>query len=224
MYVRIGERIKKAREELRLSQAELGARMGVTATAINYYEKGKRKINIDDLIRLAGVTGKPVEYFLDGGGGAPVLKPGRPPAEGLEKIEDLAFLPVAGDVRAGIPVLAEQDITGFLPFPRQLAGTASFALRVRGDSMVGAGIEEGDLVLIRRQSHVDYEGQIVCAVTGDGETTLKIFTRGAGGKIYLKAANPAFPDIVADSDGELQILGVYAGVFKPPRGRESDGW
>jgi transcriptional regulator with XRE-family HTH domain len=64
MYALIGARIKKAREKKFISQAELGARLGVTATAINYYEKGKRKINIEDLFRLAAALEKPVEYFL----------------------------------------------------------------------------------------------------------------------------------------------------------------
>jgi len=217
VYVRIGERIKKAREEQRLSQAEMGSLLGVTATAINYYEKGKRKINIDDLFKLARAVGKPMEYFLKNGTGGPVEKTGRRPAEKLEAVFDLMEVPVIGDIRAGRPVSEEQNNTGAMPFPRKLTGNATFALWVRGESMNGAGIEDGDLVFIRRQSFVDYEGQIICAITGSGESTLKMFTRDPEGKVRLKAANPAFPDIVLDGEGDLKVLGVYAGVFKPPK-------
>jgi repressor LexA len=217
VYVRIGEKIKKAREEQRLSQADLGSMLGVTATAINYYEKGKRKINIDDLFKLARATGKPLEYFLEDGAGRSAEQAVRHRAEKLEAVFDLVEVPVIGDVRAGKPVMEEQNITGTVLFPRKMARSATFALWVRGESMTGAGIEEGDLVFIRRQSIVDYEGQIVCADTGNGESTLKTFTRDPDGKVRLKAANPAFPDIVLEGVDELKVLGVYAGVYKPPR-------
>lgn len=217
MYIRIGGRIKKAREEVRISQAELGSALGVTATAINYYEKGKRKINLEDLYKLALALGKTLEYFLDDS----ELPDGRvrqkEAAIKMEQIYNLDDLPVAGTVPAGNPVLAEQDVTGYLPFPGKMSGRAAFALWVKGDSLIGEGIEEGDLVLIRRQSHVDYEGQIVCVLIGDGESTLKIYTRDGNNKARLKAANPLYPDIVVEDESNLQVLGVYAGVFKLPK-------
>lgn len=214
MYVRIGAKIKKAREGKFLSQAELGAKIGMTATAINYYEKGKRKISIDDLCRVAAVLGKPLEYFLS---------EGDTPGEGGEKLprrkpavtHDLVDIPVLGAVPAGEPVTEEQNLIGRLPFPREQAGEVHFALQVKGDSMVGEGICAGDLVLIRRQSWVDFSGQIVCALV-NGENTLKIFIKDAEGKIRLRAANPVYPDIVLDSESDLVIQGVYAGVFKFP--------
>lgn len=210
MYVRIGARIKKAREEKYLSQAELGARIGVTATAINYYEKGKRKISIDDLYRLGRVLGKPLEYFWS---------EGDTPAAGgeVEAVHDLAAVPVLGEVPAGEPVIEEQNLIGSLPMPGKQAEDVHFALRVKGDSMVGEGICAGDLVLIRRQSWVDFNGQIVCALV-KGENTLKIFIRDGEGKIRLRAANPRYPDIVLDGESDVVIQGVYAGVFKFPAG------
>lgn len=217
MYVRIGAKIKKAREERYLSQGELGAKLGVTATAINYYEKGKRKISIDDLYRLAAALGKPLEHFLTGvadhtGGGGKRLH-----ERNIDSLHDLIGIPVLGTVRAGEPVTAEQNVIGRLPFPRKPAGEVNFALRVKGDSMVGEGICEGDLVLIRRQSYVDFNGQIICALVNGEENTLKIFLQEEG-KIRLRAANPAYPDIILDNERDLAIQGVYVGVFKFPTG------
>lgn len=218
MYVRIGARIKKAREEKFLSQAGLGAMLGLTATAINYYEKGKRKISIDDLLRLSEALAKPVQYFLSGvdkcedNSNTTVIN------KQVKTYYDLTGIEVLGNVRAGQPLFSEQNVIGMLPIPRQKEIKDYFALQVIGDSMVGAGINEGDLVLIHRQSHVDFDGQIVCLLVNGEETTLKMFHRADGGLIRLVAANPAYPDLIL-YDSNVVIQGVYAGVFKfPPSG------
>lgn len=217
MYVRIGARIKQAREEKFLSQAELGAKLGVTATAINYYEKGKRKITVEDLYRLAAVLERPLGYFLPGEDLHPGGK-GCPDSRIAEVFGEMASLPVVGEVRAGEATMAEQNITGRLPFPREFAEKEHFALKVTGDSMAGQGICEGDLVLIRRQAHVDYNGQVVAALVNGEETTLKFFYREAEGRVRLKAANPCYPDIVLEHEKDVLVQGVLAGVFKfPPR-------
>jgi repressor LexA len=218
MYALIGDRIKKAREEKFISQAELGARLGVTATAINYYEKGKRKINIEDLFRLAAALLKPVDYFLFGPGQKGNDK------KALTKIAkqepgDLKNISVLGTVQAGKPLVSKQIVIGCLPLPQILTGEVDFALRVNGDSMVGEGICDGDLVLIRRQFHVDFNGQIICALIRGQENTLKKFIKDQSGKIYLCAANPAYNPIILEDETDLAIQGVYAGVFKFPAGQ-----
>lgn len=218
MYALIGDRIKKAREEIFISQAELGARLGVTATAINYYEKGKRKINIEDLFRLAATLRKPVDYFLFGLGqksneNGALTKPAK------QKPGVLKNISVLGTVQAGEPLVSKQEIIGQLPLPQILTGEVDFALRVSGDSMVGEGICDGDLVLIRRQFHVDFNGQIICALVHGRENTLKKFIRTQSGTIYLCAANPAYHPIILENETDLAIQGVYAGVFKFPAGQ-----
>jgi len=215
MYAMIGARIKKARIERCLSQNDLGAILGLTATAINYYEKGKRKIGIEDLYRLAEALEKPVEFFLSGED-SPISNRGKQTAGiGAEIINDMTNIPVMGAIRAGEAVFSEQSLIGLLPLPRKKAGEVTFALWVKGDSMAGEGIHEGDLVLIRRQSHVDFNGQIVCALINGEENTLKIFLKEKD-KIILRSANPAYPDIVLENECSLSIQGVYAGVFKFP--------
>ncbi|MFA4885672.1 MAG: S24 family peptidase [Desulfotomaculaceae bacterium] len=215
MYAGIGARIKKARAERCLSQYDLGAMLGLTATAINYYEKGKRKIGIEDLHRLARVLAKPVAYFLSDQDLSASNGFKQPPIEKAEIINDLKDIPVIGTIRAGEASFSRQSLIGFLPLPRKEAAAVAFALRVKGDSMVGEGIHEGDLVLINRQSHIDFNGQIVCALINGEESSLKILLREKD-KIILRSANPAYPDIVLENEDAITIQGVYAGVFKFP--------
>lgn len=216
MFTEIGAKIKKAREEKLLSQAGLGAKLGLTATAINYYEKGKRKISIDDLLKLSEVLKKPVLYFLPGVEAQKDEQGKTTLTNKAETYYNLTGIAVLGNVRAGQPAFSEQNIIGMLPIPQQMAVKDYFALQVKGDSMAGAGINEGDLVLIHRQPYVDFDGQIICALVDGEETTLKIFHRNSDGNIRLVAANPAYPDLLLANPGSLVVQGVYAGVYKFP--------
>jgi repressor LexA len=214
MYTRIGGIIRKIRIDRGLSQHELGAALGLTATAINYYEKGKRKISIEDIYRLAAALKKPVEYFL----------PERNIQNNKEKVHkikplnnynQLIGIPVLGTIRAGEALFSEQNLLGYLPIPRDKALEVFFALKVKGNSMNGRGICDGDLVLIRRQSHIDFNGQIVCALINGEENVLKIQLIEKD-KIILRSANQLYPDIILDNESSLVIQGVYAGIFKFP--------
>ncbi len=120
-------------------------------------------------------------------------------------------IPIVGRVRAGGPLLAEENIEGSLTVGDELArGKETFALKVKGDSMIDDGILEGDHVIIRRQDTAE-DGDIVCALIGD-EATLKRFYR-RGREVTLKPANPKYEPIVV-SKGEFRILGKATGVIR----------
>ena len=120
-------------------------------------------------------------------------------------------IPIVGRVRAGAPVLAEENIEGFLTVGNEIArGTETFALKVKGDSMIDDGILEGDHVIIRQQRTAE-NGDIVCALIGN-EATLKRFQR-KGNQITLKPANPKYEPIIV-SKGEFRILGKATGVIR----------
>ena len=120
-------------------------------------------------------------------------------------------IPIVGRVRAGAPVLAEENIEGFLTVGNEIArGTETFALKVKGDSMIEDGILEGDHVIIRRQDTAE-DGDIVCALIGD-EATLKRFYR-RGREVTLKPANKNYDPIVV-SRSEFRILGKVTGVIR----------
>ncbi len=105
------------------------------------------------------------------------------------------LLPVVGRVTAGAPILAEQNIEDSFTLPEEfLGGGECFMLRVRGDSMVGAGIYDGDYLVVRKQSHAQ-DGDIVVARIGE-EATVKRFYREAD-RIRLQPENPTMEPIYA---------------------------
>lgn len=114
-------------------------------------------------------------------------------------------IPVVGVVTAGLPILAVENQEGTISWD---GDPSCFALRVRGESMIGAGILDGDKVVVRPQPSAD-EGQIVVARIED-EATVKRLSRKQG-KIWLLPENPAFAPI----DGsEAEIIGVVKGVYR----------
>ena len=122
-------------------------------------------------------------------------------------------IPIIGRVAAGEPILAEQNIEGVIAIDRDLLkGENTFALRVKGDSMVGAGIFDGDLVFARQQS--DFRrGDIVVAIIGE-EATVKYYYPD-NGNIRLEPANRYFGPIVVDrSTPGFHIAGKVVGVFR----------
>jgi len=118
-------------------------------------------------------------------------------------------LPLVGEVAAGSPVVAEDRVEDYLTVPDQLAPDADFVLTVKGDSMINAGILDGDLVVVRKQTDAR-NGEIVVALVGDEDATVKRFFR-EGGRVRLQPENdelaPMFPD-------EVQILGAVKAVLR----------
>jgi repressor LexA len=122
------------------------------------------------------------------------------------------LIPVMGRIAAGTPVSAIQTKSHTISvMPDMLASGEHFALEVRGDSMIEAGIFDNDTVLIRRQDHAD-TGDIVVALIDDEEATLKRL-RKRGASIALEAANPAYETRIFGPD-RVQIQGKLVGLFR----------
>ena len=122
-------------------------------------------------------------------------------------------IPVLGRVPAGGPREAIEEVEGELLLDPDLVGEGEvFSLRVKGDSMTGAHICDGDHVLVRSQARAE-EGEIVVAVV-DGEATVKRFRRWKG-KVRLEAANPAYPPTVVSAGApSFRIAGKVVGVYR----------
>ena len=123
-------------------------------------------------------------------------------------------LPLVGEIAAGGPLLAEENIEEYLAVPEPLTrGGEEFLLRVKGDSMVDAGILSGDYVVVRKQSSAQ-NGDIVVALAGEDEAaeeaTVKRFFRD-NGKVRLQPANEALGPLYPD---HVTILGKVIGVFR----------
>jgi repressor LexA len=129
--------------------------------------------------------------------------------------DDVHRLPLVGEIAAGGPLLAEENIEDYVAVPETLArgDGEEFLLRVKGDSMVNAGILDGDIVVVHRQPDAR-NGEIVVALAGQDESadeaTVKRFYREAG-RVRLQPENDALEPIYAD---HVQILGTVTGVFR----------
>ncbi|MGN9914677.1 transcriptional repressor LexA [Phytohabitans sp. LJ34] len=118
-------------------------------------------------------------------------------------------VPLVGSIAAGTPILAEEMAEETLTLPRDLVGKGNlFSLRVRGDSMIDAAICDGDIVVVRQQ-HEAYNGDIVAAVI-DEEATVKVYRR-RGGHVLLEPRNPAYD--VIDGDRAV-VLGRVVSVLR----------
>lgn len=126
----------------------------------------------------------------------------------------IRHVPLVGRIAAGSPILAEQDVEEVLPLPVDLVGTGPvFMLQVKGDSMVGAGILDGDYVVVRRQPDA-VDGEIVAALVEGEEATVKRLRR-RNGRVELWAENPDYPLMVFDSGVEL--IGKVVSVLRRVR-------
>lgn len=123
-------------------------------------------------------------------------------------------LPLLGRIAAGGPLLAEETIEDEIAVPEPLGRNADFLLRVTGDSMIEAGILDGDLVVVRKQQDA-HDGDVVVALVGDDETaneaTVKTFHREPGGRVRLQPENSALEPLYPE---HVEILGRVTGVFR----------
>jgi repressor LexA len=133
---------------------------------------------------------------------APTVRPATP------------VLPLLGRIAAGGPLLAEESIEDEIAVPEPLGRNADFLLRVKGDSMVEAGILDGDVVVVRRQDDAR-DGDVVVALVGEDEAadeaTVKTFHRERDGRIRLQPENSALEPLYPE---HVQILGKVTGVFR----------
>lgn len=118
-------------------------------------------------------------------------------------------VPILGQVTAGMPILAVEDIEGYLPYEQASGYGEYFALRIKGDSMIGAGILNGDYIIVRKQNTAT-PGQIVVAMIED-EATCKTLKIEDDGHVWLMPENPDYSPI--DGEGAV-ILGVVTALHR----------
>ena len=125
---------------------------------------------------------------------------------------DIAHIPVVGTVAAGTPILAAENIEDYIHLPlarRSLRSSDLFALRVKGESMIGVGIMDGDIIVVKKEN-VAENGEIVVALVGD-EATVKTYYK-ENGHFRLQPENPTMAPIIVED--ELLILGKVVSVHR----------
>jgi repressor LexA len=197
----IGQRLHTVMKERELSYEQFGKLLEMRPQTLNRYVLGQREpraeVAMDMALRLNVNL-----YWLQG-----YDVPAEPEAGHLGDPKQ-TVLPILGVIKAGIPTLAAQEVLGYAA--AEHADRGCFFLRVSGESMIGAGIQDGDLVLIHPQSTAQ-NGQIVACIVDNEDATLKRFHR-QGGMVVLQPENPNFePRIIPAKDfqtGAARIVGV----------------
>lgn len=202
----IASRIREYREREDLTLAEMAQMTGVPAQTLNRYELGKRAPKIDVAVQIAERLG--VNPLWLQGYDVPVLT-GVP--DGFDPVPDTYTVPRVGAIACGTPIIAEQNIETYDAVPNRIR--CDFTLVCKGDSMVGAGIEDGDVVYIRQQPEV--ENNEIAAVMIDGEATLKYFKR-VGDMVLLSPANREYEPIIVSGEslGKVKIVGKAVGFTR----------
>ena len=172
------------------SVREIGAAVGLASPSTVHMHL--KVLEEQGLIRRDSKKPRTIEVVNKQGSDAPALSS---PAQDVN--HNVISLPLVGRVAAGVPILAEQNVEETLSLPTSIVGDASsFILRVRGDSMINAGIFDGDYIVVKEQ-HDAHDGQIVVALIDDS-ATVKTFYREKG-RIRLQPENDTMEPIYADN-------------------------
>lgn len=203
----IGNRIKTLRESKGYNMRQMAAALNLPYTTYVNYEKGARRPNSEQLILISKYFGASIDYLI----GRTDIPFTEDRSENLfEKhlnimpIPEMRKVPLVGAVACGKPIYREED--EWISFPTEIK--ADFCLRCEGDSMINAGINDGDIVFIRTCPAVE-NGQIA-AVSIDNEVTLKrVYYYPEKNKLVLNPENPAYEPFVFVNEelNDIRILG-----------------
>jgi repressor LexA len=129
--------------------------------------------------------------------------------------KNIDYLPLLGSIAAGKPIFAEENVQDYIPVPAQIMGKTKgqFLLKVKGDSMSGDHIIDGDTIIIRIQNSAE-NGDIVVALVGN-EAVVKRFYKRDDGVIELRSSNPLYEPIIAENSLMIQgrVIAIYRNIF-----------
>ena len=200
------EMLKYLRNRSGKSQQALADDLGMSKSAISMYENGQRKPNFDVLEAIADYFNVNMGTLLGDEERLPL------PARNLLPIPETYQVPRVGSIACGTPTLAEQNIEGYDNVPVDVR--CDFTLVCKGDSMVGAGIEDGDLVYIREQPEVE-NGEIAAVMVGEEDATLKRFKQ-VGDTVLLIPENSSYEPLVFSKEqiANIRIIGKAVGFTR----------
>ena len=184
-------RLKELRKANRMTQSDVAKIVGIGQSGYSFWESGRSKIDDAGLRKLAALYNVSVDYLL---------------GTDSNQTKTSVKIPVLGDVAAGIPVEAVENIVDYEEIDAALASTGEFfGLRIKGDSMEPR-IREGDVVIVRKQSTADTGDTAVVLVNGDSATVKRI-KKEPDGDLWLIPNNPAY-DTKHYTPDEIRTLPV----------------
>lgn len=191
----LGERIRELRKKKNWTQQELADRLDMSLVNCGRMERDQIKPSIKRLEQIAQILGVDTYELLKPEGIYPVDK------------EKVAYYPLLGEIRAGEPIFVEENIVDYIPVLKGLELVPPgkiYALKIKGNSMAGEGIRDGNYILFRKQEYAENRDIIICLVDGD-VMIRKYYQRN--NSIVLEAASPEYEPIIITPKIEFTILG-----------------
>ena len=178
-----GAKLRSARRDAGLTQKELAAKIGAKHNSVSNWENDQNKPGPDTIELLCAILGVSPNYFFNG--------PNISLPSNILPLPCTRKIPLLGDIACGEPIFAEENYDGEVAVPDNIH--ADFALRCKGDSMIGARIRDGDLVFVRQQEDVD-NGEIAAVLIEDEATLKRVYKYPD--KLVLTPENPKYEPLV----------------------------
>lgn len=204
------KRLKESIEKSGLSYVELEKRTGIAKSSIQRYASGTtKKVPIDAIQAIARAVGVSDKYIM--GWSDNITEEKKPLPKNLITLKKIRFVPILGQIACGEPILAEQNYEGSVMVPENV--NATFALRCKGDSMIDANIQDGDVVFVQETPKVE-NGEIAAVVIGDEATLKKVYYQND--TITLMPANSLFEPLVYKREeiNDIRICGKAVAVLR----------
>lgn len=190
--MKVGDVIKSLRKSRKMTQADLANKLNVAPTAVSAWERNENRPLMDKLSILAELFNVPISRFFD------------VEEFGGQVITNTTMVPIVGRISCGNGALAYEDIEGYEETPTEwLQGGEYIYLKAKGDSMTGARIYDGDLLLIRRQEEIE-NGEIAAVLIGEDAYLKRVFKNGD--QLVLQSENSAYQPIFCPPT-EAKIIG-----------------
>jgi len=211
IYSEIGDKIRKRREQLGISQEELANKMGYKSrSAITKIEKGQRDINQSKISEYAKALQTTPAFLM----GWEETNSVQSISEEFPNIEEIKTkkIPMLGKIACGTPIFAEEHHEMYVPVSEDIK--ADFCLRTQGDSMINAKINDGDIVFVKKQDLVE-NGEIAVVIVRDEATLKRVYYDKTNNIIQLLSENPQYSPMVFAGErlDEIRILGKAIAVL-----------
>lgn len=209
-----GERMKQRRKEVGLSAERVAEILGVSPATIYRYENGDiDKVPGNRLAPIAKALMTSPAYLMGWSDEHSDTSHPLPQADNIIPMPETYKIPLLGTIACGTPILAIENIEDEIDIPKDIK--ADFALRCKGDSMIGADIQDGDIVYIKETPEV-HDGQIAAVLVGEEATLKRVYYDREAGIITLISENPACPPQVYQGErlNDMRIIGKAVGLTR----------
>lgn len=204
----IGDNIKALRTQHGMTQLELGRIAGVSDKAVSSWESGLSIPRMGAIEKMASYFHVPKSIIIDGTNSADTTIP-----PGFLPLPETESLPLVGRIACGTPILAEENVEGYVDVPK--SARATFVLLCQGDSMAPR-IQDGDFVYVRKQPTVE-NGELAAVRIGT-EATLKrvYYSPDRPDQLFLQAENPSYPPMIYSGQDleDIAIEGKIVGIYR----------